>query len=133
MARAFKRIAECLTFAVALCPGAGAEAQSSTKTMVAGSFLRLGHYASVNPDCTSRGKTVVRLDAAPMHGSIRLLQQSNYSNFNGSYEICNSRRVAGITVEYFPKRGFIGSDTVGLDVIYPSGTEGHFTFTIYVK
>jgi hypothetical protein len=101
--------------------------------MAAGTVLTLGHYASANLDCTSRGKTVVRVEAAPMHGSVHVVETTGYSNFTANYEICNSRRIAGVTVQYRPQRGFTGDDAVGLDVIYPSGIERRFSFTITVK
>ena len=46
---------------------------------------------------------------------------------------CNSRRVEGVTVEYRPERSFLGADTVGLDILYPSGNERMSTYYITVK
>jgi hypothetical protein len=100
--------------------------------MVAGGTLALGHYASVNPDCSSKGKTTVRLSSAPAHGSVRLREGRGFSLFQG-YLQCNSRLVEGVTVEYRPERGFLGTDTVGLDILYPSGNERTSTYYITVK
>jgi hypothetical protein len=101
--------------------------------VAAGAVLTLGHYASANPDCTSRGKTVVRVETVPMHGSVHMVETTGFSHFTENYESCNSRRIAGVTVQYRPQRGYIGDDAVGLDVIYPNGFERRFSYTITVK
>jgi hypothetical protein len=112
--------------------GFDASAQTYNKTVVAGGALALGHYASVNPDCSSKGKTTVRLSSAPAHGTVRLREGRGFSFFQG-FQQCNSRRVEGVTVEYRPERGFLGADTVGLDILYPSGNERMYTYYITVK
>jgi hypothetical protein len=70
MANRFQTITVSLLIASLI--GFDASAQTYNKTVVAGGALALAHYASVNPDCSSRGKTTVRLSSAPAHGSVRL-------------------------------------------------------------
>jgi hypothetical protein len=130
--RRFQTITATASFLLASLIGFDASAQTYNKTMVAGGALALGHYASVNPDCSSKGKTTVRLSSAPAHGSVRLREGRGFSFFQ-SYQQCNSRRVEGVTVEYRPERGFLGADTVGLDILYPSGNERMTTYYITVK
>jgi hypothetical protein len=50
-----------------------------------------------------------------------------------AYPVCNSRRVAGVSAEYRPQRGFAGSDSFGLDVIYPGGAERLYSYALTVK
>jgi hypothetical protein len=102
------------------------------KTAAAGGVLILAHYASVNPDCTSKGKVVVRLVNAPAHGSIALKQGSDFTTFSGAKQ-CNVRKVEGVTAVYRPDRGFVGPDVLGVDIIYPSGRERFQNYTITVK
>ena len=135
VASRFQTITATASLLLASLIGFDASAQTyitSNKTMVAGGALALGHYASVNPDCSSKGKTTVRLSSAPAHGSVRLREGRGFSFFQG-YQQCNSRRVEGVTVEYRPERGFLGADTVGLDILYPSGSERMNTYYITVK
>jgi len=129
-----RRLSAAVSLLTACLIGFAADAQTFNKSMVAGGALKLGHYASVNPDCTSKGKTVVRLSVAPTHGTIRLREGKDFSFFNSPLQQpCNTRRVEGVTVEYRPEHGFIGSDTVGVNAIYPSGNERTETFYITVK
>jgi hypothetical protein len=132
VANRFQTITAAASLLLASSIGFEASAQTYNKTMVAGGTLALAHYASVNPDCSSKGKTTVRLSSAPAHGSVRLREGRGFSFFQG-YQQCNFRRVEGVTVEYRPERGFLGTDTVGLDILYPSGNERMYTYYITVK
>jgi hypothetical protein len=132
VANRFQAIASAASLLAASLIGFAACAQSYNKTMPAGGALALAHYASVNPDCSSRGKTIVRLSSAPAHGSVRLKEGWGFSRFQG-YQQCNSRRVEGVTAEYRPERGFLGADTVSFDVIFPSGKERMETYYVTVK
>jgi DNA-binding transcriptional regulator YhcF (GntR family) len=98
-----------------------AEAQSESKAVASGGVLRLAHFASVNPDYTSRGITVVRVTDAPSHGSVQTRRERGFTTFRKQTQ-CDVRRVDGVTVEYRPERGYLGTDRVGLDVIFPSFT-----------
>jgi hypothetical protein len=113
--------------------GSVADAQSVSKTVAAGGVLKLAHYASVNPDCSSLGMPVVRLSVPPTHGVVRTIKTSDFSHFSGAFDQCNARRVAGMSVEYRPERGFAGTDTFSLDIIYASGRERAESFAVTVK
>jgi hypothetical protein len=113
--------------------GSVADAQSASRTVAAGGVLKLAHYASVNPDCSSLGMPVVRLSVPPTHGVVTTIKTSGFSHFSGRFDQCNARRVAGISVEYRPERGFAGADSFSLDIIYASGRERVESFAITVK
>jgi hypothetical protein len=121
---------------LALTFAAGAAAQtysSGSRTMVAGGALLLAHYASINADCSSRGPVEVRIVSGPTSGAIRVAQGPGYSRFTGDYQQCSASKVFGANVTYTPQRGFTGSDSVQLDVIFPSGFERIESFAITVK
>jgi hypothetical protein len=121
---------------LALTFAAGAAAQTYgnySKTMAAGKTLLLAHYASVNGDCSSRGPVEVRVVSGPSSGVIRVAQGLGYGHFSGDYQQCSAYKVFGANVNYAPQKGFIGSDSVQLDAIYPTGLERIETFTINVK
>jgi hypothetical protein len=109
-----------------------AEAQSESKTVASGRALRLAHFASVNPDCTSRGTTVVRVTDMPSHGTLQIKEAKAFSTFRKQQQ-CDDRRVDGVTVQYWPERGYLGADRVGLDVIFPTGNERTRVYDITVK
>jgi hypothetical protein len=114
--------------------GSVAYAQSVSKTVAAGGVFKLGHYASVNPDCSPLGMPVVRLSAAPTHGVVRTVKTSAFSRFTKApFDQCNSRRVPGVSVEYRPERGFAGTDSFSVDIIYASGRERVESFAVTVK
>jgi hypothetical protein len=113
--------------------GSAAGAQTASRTVAAGGVLKVGHFANVNPDCSPVGVTVVRLSAPPKHGVVRTASTMGFAHFAGTFEICNSRRVAGVSVEYRPDRGFTGSDSFSLDVIYPGGLEQVGSYDVTVK
>ncbi len=58
---------------------------------------------------------------------------SGYGHFTGDYQRCSAYKVLGANVTYTPQKGFTGSDSVQLDVIFPNGFERIETFTITVK
>jgi hypothetical protein len=95
--------------------------------------LKVGHYANVNPDCSPIGVPIVRLSAPPVHGVVRTIRAMVFTHFTGIFEVCNSRRVSGVSVEYRPVRGFTGSDSFGLDVIFPGGAERLYSYEVTVK
>ena len=100
--------------------------------MATGSVLNLSNFASVNPDCTSKGKTIVRILNGPAYGSVALREGPVFSFFR-NLPNCTSRKVSGVAVMYRPARGFVGTDLVNLDVIFPSGNERSFSYSITVK
>ena len=51
----------------------------------------------------------MRLSASPRHGVVRTTRAMVFTHFTGIFEVCNSRRVSGVSVEYRPVRGFTGS------------------------
>lgn len=110
-----------------------AVAQSASRTVAENGALVLGHYAQVNPDCSSMGIPVVRISAPPAHGVVSTAKGSGFSLFHGAYQNCSSRRVAGVTAQYGPERGFVGSDSFALDVIFPGGRERIDSYSVTVK
>jgi hypothetical protein len=114
-------------------PSPAAVVHASNKTMATGGNLLLAHYASVARDCSSRGPVVVRVLDGPASGEIRVAEGPGYSHFTGDYQRCGDYKVFGADVTYAPQKNFVGSDSVKLDVIYPSGLERIETFTIAVK
>jgi hypothetical protein len=119
----------------ALCFSLSSAAQSQTanKTVAVGGVLKVAHYASVNPDCSPLGMPVVRVSVPPTHGVVRTVKSSGFSHYSSPFDQCNARRVAGVSVEYRPKRNFAGTDSFSLDIIFASGRERVESFNLTVK
>ncbi|THD45272.1 MAG: hypothetical protein E7774_08380 [Bradyrhizobium sp.] len=123
-----------LILALTFASGVAAQAYGNyNKTMPAGRTLQLGHYASVNGDCSSKGRVEIRVTREPSSGVVRITQRAGYSHFSGDYQQCSADRVFGASAAYTPQRDFIGSDSFQFDIIYPSGRERFDSYTITVK
>ena len=130
------RVLKCLTI-IALfawfASGSIAGAQGISKTVAAGGVLKLGHYTSVNPDCSLLGMPVVRVSVALMHGVVRTMKTSDFSHFSAAaFDRCNTRRrrVSGVSTR---KRLCGGRIRSASDIIYASGRERAESFAVTVK
>lgn len=110
-------------------------ANAQTKTVVAGKPFRLDFAYSTNPDCTSTGDVVVRVTSPPSNGSVSIYKSSVFPNFPASNvrSACNTRRVPGTIATYTARRGYTGSDTVSLEMIFPSGLHRQQTYYLMVR
>jgi hypothetical protein len=102
------------------------------KTAVAGVPMFIGHFAHVDPDCSSSGRTFVRVSRGPTHGVVTTQERFGFSNFP-RLPGCNSHKVKGVTVWYRPEKGFTGYDAVELDIIFPSVNEHIDYYNITIK
>jgi hypothetical protein len=114
---------------IALLSATSAQGQPAVKNVVSGNSLKLSFFNSTNPDCSSRGRSEIRLIRAPEHGRVNLRQASD---FPSSRSECHQRRVPGTALYYQSRRGFAGTDYVEGEVIFPSGTLRQFSYTINV-
>jgi hypothetical protein len=87
-------------------------AVTAAKTAVAGQPIRLNHFAQVNPDCSVRGVTQVRILQQPRHGRVSMTRATDFAAFRGDFARCSSRQVPGTTLSYTARPGFVGTDTV---------------------
>jgi hypothetical protein len=102
------------------------------KTGVASVPMLIGHFAHVEPDCTSSGRTFVRVSRGPTHGIVTTQERVGFSYFPNLLA-CNSHKVKGVTVWYRPEKGFTGYDAMELDIIFPSGNDHANYYNITIK
>src|SRR5262249_44444811 len=86
-----------ITIAIALFSATAAQGQSATRYVVSGHQLKLSFFNSTNPDCSSRGRSEVRLIRAPEHGRVSFRQTAD---FPSSRSQCHQRRVPGTAFYY---------------------------------
>jgi hypothetical protein len=97
--------------------------------------LLLDFLYSLDPDCSSKGFAVVRVIEEPKNGKLATEEGTGFPNFakdNPRHE-CNTRRIDGVSIFYEPNSGFIGPDSIVLDVIFPSGNLSKRRYSIDVK
>jgi hypothetical protein len=114
---------------------APAAAQAQHLTVISGQPLKLNFSNSTNPDCTSVGETVVRLTQAPQHGKVTISKASDFPSFpkGNARRDCNKKRVAGTKTVYISERGYLGSDSATIEIIFPTGATARRSYTINVK
>jgi len=93
------------------------------KFVAAGGHVRPWEVSARNPDCSSNGPVTFRIRTAPQHGTIRIESARIFPSYppGNPRSVCNTRRVAGQRVSYFARAGFVGTDRVAFESIYPGG------------
>jgi hypothetical protein len=121
-----------VSIAVLLLSAISAQAQ---RHVINGQTIQLGFFVSANPDCTARGYAVVNITQQPQHGRVRITRGSDFSYFPASNprSECNRRRLPGVGVHYTAERGYTGYDTVGVELLFPSGRHGRGSYNLYVR
>ncbi len=105
------------------------------RVVPAGGRLTGPFWMAINPDCSSLGYPTVRVQSPPQNGAVRIFKGAAFAYFPpyNPRSACNRRRAPAILMEYRPAPGYVGSDSFGLDIIVPSGTEQTETYNITVK
>jgi Domain of Unknown Function with PDB structure (DUF3857)/Transglutaminase-like superfamily len=106
-----------------------------TRTAVQDQRLRMATLFDLNPDCSVIGIPTVRILEPPKSGTVSVEKGNGFPSFpeNSSRAKCNANSVDGEFVFYMPKPGYVGSDSVMVEVIYPDGTAGTRHYAIEVK
>jgi hypothetical protein len=121
--------------AAAARPTAQPKIVEFTRTVAADQKLRLAFFYDINPDCSSMGYTTVRVIEQPKHGRLTIQNGTGFTNFpesNVRFE-CNKRKSDGVIVSYEPAPGYVGSDSLNLDAIFPTGSMSSRRYTIDVR
>jgi hypothetical protein len=105
------------------------------RAVAADQKLRLDFFLSINPDCSSMGFSTVRIVEPPKNGNLTIENGTGFTNFpqgNVRYE-CNKRRSDGVLLQYEPNAGYTGTDSLTVDVVFPSGNSSRRHYSIAVK
>lgn len=89
----------------------------------------------VNIDCTSAGSVVARIITPPTHGTISVKNGKDRPNFiePNPRVSCNSKELPSTQVWYTPEKDYLGSDTVSISYILPTGSTHDVNVSIIVK
>ena len=99
-----------------------------------GERLRILFLTSLNPDCSSMGKTIFKLTRRPKFGSVATGETEHFPTYtNEDYKKCNTDKTTGTAVFYAPDPDFVGTDTFSGTAIYPSGRARKFEIKVSVE
>jgi hypothetical protein len=123
---------------MAFAPGvAFAEGNHSTynKTTVPGRTLIVDDFMDLNPDCSSIGYPEVRVRESVDSGKLTISQGRAFPFYEKDNERsrCNKRRVPATSIRYVAKRGFKGSETIKLEIIWNNGDVWTRDYNVTVK
>jgi len=99
--------------------------------------LPIDFLAALNPDCSPISIAGVRTVEAPKNGKLTIEKTEGFTSFpaDNPRSACNRRRSEGTKLSYQPERGYIGTDSLAIDVIYGDGgsRRRHYAITINSK
>ena len=126
-------LAVLATFALAACQTASSP--DIRRFAASGAPIQLAHWGNLNPDCTTIGPVVLQVVQRPEHGEVAIRERSGFTFFtkDNPRVVCNSRATPGIDATYVSSPGFVGQDSVTLDIIFTEGTLRRETFAINVR
>ena len=96
----------------------------------AGSDIRLAVFASIKPDCTAGQLPTVRLKQAPANGTVTVKQARMRTT---NFKQCLAIETPAFVASYRSAPGFVGQDTILIEVITAGGKVQVQRFTIAVE
>lgn len=106
-----------------------------TRVVPADQKRRIDFLYWIDPDCSSPELPTVHIAEQPRNGKLVIEHGTGFTNFpqdNPRYE-CNKRKSEGVSLVYEPDMRFIGTDSITVDVILPSGRSIKRHYSIEVK
>ena len=107
----------------------------ASQVVAAGQKSRLRFLYAIQPDCSSQGRTTVRVLEPPQHGKLTIEYGQGFTGFRTDdrrYE-CNTRKSDGVLIFYESNPEYLGSDSFTIYAIYPFGNVGTYHHSIDVK
>jgi len=113
------------------------ETQEVKRNAVLDQPVQVDSIFSLNPDCTPVGEINIRTIEEPKHGKLTISKGSAFSNFlqDNPRQVCNRRRSEAMLVRYLPESGYLGPDSITVDIIYPEGysRKRHYAISVNPK
>jgi hypothetical protein len=105
------------------------------KVAASGELLIIGSVSATNPDCSNTGTVLLRVLKAPTHGTFSNTQTMVFPHFPAANprSVCNARRVVGEQQTYVSKAGYVGSDSLEFELIFPEGGDQRVHVKVNVK
>jgi hypothetical protein len=109
--------------------------QRYTKRVFSGNEIRFGAMHNVNADCSGGPVPQVRIRTEPAHGTVRLEEFSHIVNrAAGDHRVyCNGKQVSALGLFYKSAEGFVGEETIAVEVDFKTGLVRRYQYTIEVR
>ena len=132
-----RRLAVVSVLALEAC-GTGAvtgAAQPRIRGSISGREGQVDFWYSVAADCSSSGYPDLRIVTAPSHGTLRIAKGENFPDFpkDNVRQACNTKKLPVVFVYYQSDRGFTGTDTAVVEILFPSGNLRTISYAISVR
>ncbi len=116
-------------------PPAASEMREIKRTDVVDRPLQVDFLYAINPDCSSVGVAAVRVIEEPGHGKLTIGKGTGFTGFpqENPRQVCNHRRSGGMVMHYQPEAGYLGSDSLTVEVVYGDGSSGKRRYAIAVN
>jgi hypothetical protein len=95
----------------------------------------IAFFASLFPDCTSKGPLVGRVTTKPKHGAVALAPTESFPFYgpNSPLATCNSKKVPGLGIIYRSEDDYVGEDHANILLIFPDGTATQLNILFLVR
>jgi hypothetical protein len=97
--------------------------------------LRVATLFDINPDCSVVGIPTVRVLDPSKKGSVTFEKGTGFPSYpaNNSRAKCNANSVDSELIFYMPEPGYVGPDSVTVEIIYSDGIANKRRYAIEVK
>jgi hypothetical protein len=106
-----------------------------TSQVIADQSKPIGFLVELKPDCSTAAFATVSTIEPSRHGKISIDRGTGYSNFAQSNPrfACNKTPSEGVKIAYEPNRGFVGDDTLTVDILYADKSMSRRHYSIKVE
>ena len=113
----------------------GLEKHQFTRVVASGKKVRVSFFTSLNPDCTSRGDTDIRITKQPEHGTVETASEISYPGYPKDHVRfkCNEHKVKGVQVNYKSAEKYDGDDAFELLALFPNGFGWEVHYDVSVR
>ena len=106
-----------------------------TSQVIADQSKLIAFLYELKTDCSTAAFATVSTIEPPKHGKISIDRGTGYSNFpqsNPRFD-CNKNQSEGVKITYEPNRGFVGDDTLTVDILYADKSVSRRHYSIKVN
>ena len=105
------------------------------RSVFSGNELRLTHFYTVNPDCSSGPLVDVRVVKPPANGEMTFQEVRSRVELKKDHQRahCNGKPVDAVAASYKSRENFTGTDKMQIDVDYKNGVVRRYSVTVDVR
>jgi hypothetical protein len=122
-------------YAIKVGPKPAPQIAEITRIAVRDQKLRVATLYDLNPDCSPIGIPAVRILEPSKNGAVTFEKGTGFPTYpaNNPRVKCNDNSVDSEIIFYMPQAGYMGTDSVTVEILYPAGNSVTRRYTIEVK